>query len=155
MHRGEGSAPSHQHIYIYIYIYMHIYIDLSLSLSLSLYIYRERERDQCIHIHIHIQAVMFVVRMELPCVVLWRPEALACRVPIPPETFLCANRMTGRSIDSWSNKRTQQKDTRKAREKVPIPPETLPLTRPVWDSNPRPPASEPTLLPTGLSYNLI
>ena len=27
----------------------------------------------------------FVVRMELPCVVLWRPVALDCGVPIPPE----------------------------------------------------------------------
>ena len=30
---------------------------------------------------------VFLVRMELPCVVLWRPEALDCRVLIPPETW--------------------------------------------------------------------
>ena len=29
----------------------------------------------------------FVVRMELPCLALWRPEALDCRVPIPREAW--------------------------------------------------------------------
>ena len=29
----------------------------------------------------------FLVRMEFPCVVLWRPAALDCRVFIPPETW--------------------------------------------------------------------
>ena len=31
----------------------------------------------------------------------------------------------------------------------------LPLSRPLWDSNPRPPAYEPTLLPTALSVQLV
>ena len=30
-----------------------------------------------------------MVRMEFPCVVLWRPEALDCRVLIPPEAWSC------------------------------------------------------------------
>ena len=29
----------------------------------------------------------FLVLTEFPCVVLWRPEALDCRVPIPPEAW--------------------------------------------------------------------
>ena len=28
-----------------------------------------------------------LVRMELSCVVLWRPETLDCTVPIPPEAL--------------------------------------------------------------------
>ena len=31
--------------------------------------------------------VVFLVQMELSCVLLWRPEALDCRVPIPPEAL--------------------------------------------------------------------
>ena len=29
----------------------------------------------------------YFVRMELPCVMLWRPEALDCRMLIPPEAW--------------------------------------------------------------------
>ena len=94
---------------IYIYICIYIYI----------YIYRCRTRCRgsrwagrprmCFF-----DACFCSVRMESPCVVLWRPEALDCRVLIPPEAFnglLCANRMTGRSIDAWSSERTQDKLT--------------------------------------------
>ena len=53
------------YIYIYIiYIYIHIYI----------YIY--------IYIYIHI-----IGPDRTPCAVLWRPGALDCRVPIPPEAW--------------------------------------------------------------------
>ena len=30
---------------------------------------------------------VFLVQTEFPCVVLWRPEALDCRVLIPPEAL--------------------------------------------------------------------
>ena len=46
----------------------------------------------CIYIYIYIYTYtrftwmsLFVDRMEYPCAVLWRPEALACRVLIPAE----------------------------------------------------------------------
>ena len=35
----------------------------------------------------HYCLLICLVRMELPYVVLWRPEALDCRVPIPPEAW--------------------------------------------------------------------
>ena len=58
----------------------------------------------------------FSVPMELPCVVLWRPEALDCRVLYPSRGFGVG----------------------------------LPVTRPAWDSNLGPPASEVGSLTTAL-----
>ena len=64
------------YVYMYImYVYLHIYI----------YIHRERERERCTHMCLTRRSLFGPDGM--PCVVLWRPEALDCRAPIPPETW--------------------------------------------------------------------
>ena len=71
-------------IYVcYHYIYIYIYIHIAISTSIYLYI---------IYIYIYIYAFIglggvFLVRMEFPCAVFWRPEALDGRVLIPPEAW--------------------------------------------------------------------
>ena len=56
----------------------------------------------------------------MPCVVLWRPEALDCRMPTPPETW---NGFVLLCLFLWLGK-------------------DLSVSCPVWDSNPRPPAAD-------------
>ena len=56
---------------MYIYIYIYIY---------AIYIF-------IIHLMFLNRRSLFVVQVKFPCVVLWRREALDCRVIIPPEAW--------------------------------------------------------------------
>ena len=89
------------YVYVYVCIYIYIYICVSRGLARlfsdfspvkiapcvrhSQYIFIfNMMRKMCICLT---RRILFVVRMEFPCVVLWRPEALDCRVLILPEAW--------------------------------------------------------------------
>ena len=65
------------YVCMYVYIYIHIH---RLLVASSIYI---RVSSVCCSSLDSEESCL--VRTESPCVVLWRPEALACRALIPPE----------------------------------------------------------------------
>ena len=101
---NESAAYISLSLYIYIYthssryICIYIYIYDYMCVCVYIYIY--------IHIHTHTYAYIYIYiyscRGDLPCWLRlgWLNSSLFS---------FCANRMTGRSIDAWSNKRTQEK----------------------------------------------
>ena len=90
------------YIYIYIHIYIYIYVCTSVGIAIAVYqmisAWAKNNSDQ-LEIHVELPNIFatnhfwltrrsrFVVRMEFPCVALWRPEALDCRLLIPPEAW--------------------------------------------------------------------
>ena len=77
-------------VYVYIYIYIHIHLYLYNHAAFHLNVFtRLVFFYTCLCSVYLMQCVLFLesIRMEVICVVLWRPAALDCRVLNPSEAW--------------------------------------------------------------------